>query len=54
MYEDSGSVHRAPWPEAPHVPQCRMALTLQVEWSGNAPLPRKIESENKVSMKTPI
>ena len=56
MHEDSGSVHRAPWPDAGMFRNAAHGVDpAMLEWSGNALAAlRKIKSENKVSMKTPI
>jgi valyl-tRNA synthetase len=56
MHAGAGSVHRAPWPVAePYVQAATGASPELLTWAGKAMEQlRKIKSEAKVSMKTPI
>lgn len=56
MHADGGSVHRAAWPDAAYYASCAgKADPAQLDWAGRALAAlRKIKSEAKVSMKTPI
>lgn len=56
MHSDGGSVHRAAWPDAAYYASCAgKADPAQLDWAGRALAAlRKIKSEAKVSMKTPI
>ena len=56
MHANGGSVHRAAWPDAAYYASCAgKADPAQLDWAGRALAAlRKIKSEAKVSMKTPI
>ena len=56
MHEDGGSVHRAAWPQAAPYRQAADGMDpAMLQWAGDALAAlRKIKSENKVPMKTPI
>jgi valyl-tRNA synthetase len=56
MHEDAGSVHVAPWPEASYYANIALKVPPELlDHAGRALAAlRKIKSEAKVSMKTPI